>query len=121
MRGSSRRAGWLCLAVCIGSFLSGCHSEGGDRVAWLVPAGGSQAAVPAGAATFATAEEFLTPKHLAVYDSLLLAADYSITAEAWGQQRYDLSRNLTIASAPVGISSCLSLTSSPRRCGCHKA
>jgi hypothetical protein len=35
-----------------------------------------------------------------VYDTLLLAADYSITAEAWGQQRYDLQHNLTVASAP---------------------
>jgi hypothetical protein len=35
-----------------------------------------------------------------VYDALLMAADYSITAEAWGQQRYDLKQNLTIASAP---------------------
>jgi hypothetical protein len=56
--------------------------------------------VPAGAAIFARAEDFLTPPNLAVYDTLLMAADYSITAEAWGQQRYDLKRNLTIASPP---------------------
>jgi hypothetical protein len=29
-----------------------------------------------------------------------MTADYSITAAEWGQQRYDLQRNLTIASAP---------------------
>jgi hypothetical protein len=56
--------------------------------------------VPAGAVTFSKAEAFLTPQHLAVFDTLLPAADYSITAEAWGQQRYTLQSNLTIASAP---------------------
>jgi hypothetical protein len=66
----------------------------------LLQAGGSVAPVPANATTFAKAEEFLTPQNLAVFDSLLLTADYSITAAEWGQQRYDLQRNLTIASAP---------------------
>jgi hypothetical protein len=56
--------------------------------------------VPPNATTFAKAEQFLQPHNLKRFDTLLLAADYSITAAEWGQQRYDLQRNLTIASAP---------------------
>jgi hypothetical protein len=66
----------------------------------FLQAGGSVAPVPPNATTFAKAEQFLQPHNLAQFDTLLLAADYSITAAEWGQQRYDLQRNLTIASAP---------------------
>jgi hypothetical protein len=66
----------------------------------VLQAGGSVAPVPANATTFAKVEEFLTPQNLAVFVTLLLTADYSISAAEWGQQRYDLQRNLTIASAP---------------------